>query len=159
MSATSGQEKDGELFSAIMNKDAFNVVRELRHGANPNAAFQGAPLLCHACERGSVEIVASLLGHGARVSDRVDNNGATALFLAMRVRNKHDRENIMDLLLEHGCDIDALNSRGESAIEVAVKLGDLESAAWLAAKGASCSFCDLVGILHQNDIGGPQNSR
>jgi len=65
--------------------------------ANPS----GMTPLMFAVKSGDKEIVGMLLDAGADVSLR-DDNGRTAMDIARKIRSSSKRDNIVDLLLEHG---------------------------------------------------------
>lgn len=86
------------------------------------------------------EVVKLLLDRGADVKLR-DNEGNTALLLAIEVRN--ESPDIVRLLLGHGVEINAQNSKGESALMVAAERRESEMVQLLIDRGADLSLKDV----------------
>ena len=88
----------------------------LNHGAEPNTALDGRPLIHHACGSNDVQFASLLLSHGADVELR-DWKGRTALHHVAGAGHSGD---IVKLLLKNKLDINARNGRGETALLTAV---------------------------------------
>lgn len=92
--------------------------------------------LLHAAKQGYTPVVNALLALGANIN-AVDANGMNALMLA--VTNNH--RDVVDLLLEvGGIDIDATDNWSDTAVDHAIKIGNLEILDKLLTYGARTQF-------------------
>lgn len=130
--------KEPEIVIAVENGDYDRVVALINQGADVHARGRGgyAPLHC-AAAKGDVRIVDHLLGRGANIDLRTDNNsghdgGQTALFLAV----VYGRKTVAMLLLGAGAKPDLRTVDGIRALEVASEKGDLELVSALVDHGA-----------------------
>jgi ankyrin repeat protein len=100
--------------SSGIDKDNM-VVLLLRHGADPNVRCRfGNPPLDGAIMRHSDNLVAMLIGAGARVSD-LDGDG-TPLIVKAAI---YGPKSIVRRMLDAGADINARGRRGETALKSA----------------------------------------
>ena len=152
------------LWAASQNGSAAVVRRLLEAGANPNAALlAGETPLMVAARSGYVGVVEELLAKDANVSAR-GARGQTALMWA--VGQKHP--DVVKVLLAHGADVKARSEQwsqmmavpphgylgynrqiphgGDTALMVAARVGDLESAKLLVAAGANVNDADAWGV-------------
>jgi ankyrin repeat protein len=105
----------------------------LKYGAAVNCAdSSGFTPLFRAVEEGFAEIVAFLLENGAEVNTRAGVRGSTPLMLAAE---KGDRE-IIALLVDHGAKVNALDQFGETALDRAFRLEQMDAASLLQERGA-----------------------
>lgn len=88
--------------------------------------------LCNAAEAGDVNAVRTLLERGANPNNRVGSKEATALILA--AQKGHD--DIIQLLVSRGAEIDAQNTDGVTAVFMAALNGHLSTIRLLARQGA-----------------------
>ena len=121
------------LALACTNESAAMVERLLKAGADANGAPTGTPALMVAARTGNVEIVNSLLAHGANVNAKESAHGQTALMWA--VAEKHPEA--AKLLIEHGSDVHARSASGFTPLLFAAQQGDVESARTLIEAGAN----------------------
>lgn len=100
---------------AILTSETSNCVHRkasvrwlLDHGAHPHA---GAPadcmLISHAAQDGSIETIKLLIERGANPKDGIPLNYAI-------VREKEDWKAVIELFLDHGCDINEVRLAGIS---------------------------------------------
>jgi uncharacterized protein len=121
------------LALACTNQSAAMVERLLNAGADANGAPTGTPALMVAARTGNVEIVSSLVAHGASVNAKESAHGQTALMWA--VAEKHPEA--AKLLIEHGADVHAHSASGFTPLLFAAQQGDVESARTLLEAGAN----------------------
>ncbi|HWP84235.1 MAG TPA: ankyrin repeat domain-containing protein [Terriglobia bacterium] len=143
------------LWLACVNRSPAMVDKLLAAGANPNAAtWTGETALMTAAATGNLAIVRSLLDHGADVNAKEPARGQTALMWAIaeghpevarlliergadiRART-HRREGFSPMVIRgYGGSIEATPEGGYTPLLFAARVGDLETARLLVAKGA-----------------------
>ncbi len=117
------------------------VVRELCRVTPINSTgLRGETSLHLACFTGSVASVQILLVAGADAARR-DNHWASALHYAVGKK----RLGVVEALIEHGVDVDAVNRSGVSAVQNAARLGCHQVVAALAVAGAHLGRQDRTG--------------
>jgi ankyrin repeat protein len=132
------------LLQAAANEDRAGMLEALRTGANPNASLDGHPPLMTAAMMGDEILVDELLRAGAKVDARDGVQGwTTTLYLAGNARTE-EQCRILDRLLDAGADVNAqmpgaFGVRGNTPIETAVQLKNVEAAEVLHAHGAQCT--------------------
>ena len=89
---------------------------------------------------GNVEVVQTLLAHGANVN-ATDSDGGTALFNAAQEGNVE----VVQTLLAHGANVSATVSDGRTALVIAAQFGSVEVVQTLLAHGANVSATDGHG--------------
>lgn len=119
------------LTHSIIHQRIEFVKTLLDEGMNPNFAFpvpdKGKVSLLHqAVFNGDIMAVKVLLAKGANIN-AVDGNGCTPLIYAVRsgvqedIINRRANEELIELLLQKGAQIDVPNKKGETAISCAIK--------------------------------------
>jgi ankyrin repeat protein len=103
--------EDLTVTSLIMSPVNFIFNKNLKPDAQ---CKQGTTALAIAAELGHDEILRMLIGTGATV-DLPDSHSATPLHHAI----KNDRVSTVELLLQHGANIDLNNAAGETALSLA----------------------------------------
>jgi uncharacterized protein len=121
------------LSLACTNQNAAMVEKLLRAGADPNGIPTGTPVLMAAARTGNMEIVQSLLAHGADVNAKESSRGQTALMWA--VAEKHPE--VARVLVDRGADVHARSTSGFTPLLFAAQQGDLDSARILLGAGAN----------------------
>jgi ankyrin repeat protein len=147
------------LYLACLNRNAAIVTRLLDAGANPNAALLGGETVLMTCARtGDAAGVRALLDRGAAANARESAHGQTALMWA--AAQSHPRA--VEALLARGADVHARSRTytqtvtnevtqragreelnytvprgGSTALLLAARSGDVESARLLVAAGAN----------------------
>src|SRR4051794_38982357 len=152
------------LWAASQNGGEAMVRTLLAAGANPNAALlAGETPVMVAARAGKPRVVERLIAAGADVNARAAR-GQTALMWA--VGQKH--ADVVGVLLAHGADLSArseawsqmmavpphgympynkmIPAGGETALLFAARVGDLESAKLLVARGANVNDADAWGV-------------
>ncbi|KAK7467793.1 hypothetical protein BaRGS_00036981 [Batillaria attramentaria] len=136
------------LHCACSRGNAEIVKILLDHGVDPKAIDNdGQTALHRACSQSNAEIVKSLLNHGADPK-AIDSNGQTALHLACSC--SWAKAEIVKVLLDHGVDPKARDSNGKTAIqtESGCDLNAVNERGNTALHEA-CTFChsDIVQAL------------
>lgn len=124
------------------SKDEEMVRLLIESGADINGIARGgekpASPLQIALEHKRRAIVQLLVATGA---DTSDNRGSTLLIRATELE-QHDE---VQMLLDSGVDLNAINDNGETALLTAVQIGSTEIAQMLLAKGADVNIRDQEG--------------
>ncbi|MBD2103598.1 ankyrin repeat domain-containing protein [Leptolyngbya sp. FACHB-261] len=147
------------LMCAVISADAdTDMLRFLaRNGANVNAAggeFQQT-VLSLAVQSGNLDKVRFLLDVGSNIHCRRPN-GYSALIDAMYDRNISKAANlipILNLLIERGAKVNRVNGNGESALEVASRVGRFDAVKVLLAAGADPTQLEWTGLMHEIALG------
>ncbi|XP_012941143.2 uncharacterized protein LOC101855888 [Aplysia californica] len=123
----------------------------ISHGADlNNVDNDGETPLYGACVRTSVNCVREFLANGCQV-DMPGKSGVTPLMMALPpIRNFLACENhkisdmleICQMLIDAGCDLDAQDSRGRTALHYAVDYGDVFGLCLLAENGCNLEVSD-----------------
>lgn len=111
-------------YSDMENLNIGLLEKLLVSGASANNAYRGIvgkTLLMHVCGNrlggfNRLSLIRLLLKHGASINAKFEENGTTALMLAVS-SNDYDA---VGLLLERGADINDVNSNGGTARKIAV---------------------------------------
>ena len=117
------RDEDGRtpLFSAVLGASVGLVGLLLETGANINARdSQGFSVLHYAAQEDLPEMARLLISRGADVN-AVDEDGASVLWRA--IFSSRDRPDMIQLLIAAGAKPDLANKAGESARELATRLG------------------------------------
>lgn len=117
---TEGELNQG-LIQAAVNGDEFRVSELIRDGADPNfqSKTDGKTALFHACSENNVECVQALLAAKAD-PELEDTLGFRPLHWAAQ---KGDGLGVVRALLEGGADVDALNRKKQTALNMAAFKG------------------------------------
>lgn len=118
------------LLLAVNANDGAGVRALLTAGANPSIPEGRAPIAA-AAERADPQIVFDLLRAGADPNGR---SGSEPAIWRGAVRNNVQ---IVDALLQHGAEIDAANSLGETPVLAATQATKYQMAVHLLQRGAS----------------------
>jgi uncharacterized protein len=118
-----------------------------RH-ADPNIPDEaGRVAMTHAAARGFADIVRRLFDAGVDVNQHYRNN-LTALMWAASYEDDvgiRAAENVIDLLLKAGAEVDARDDRGRTALMMAVELDHAEVVDMLIRSGADRNLRDKAG--------------
>ena len=111
-------------------KDGYSVIVELllKIGVNANQKHSGLRPLHYACDIGNLKIVEILLENGADIDAIVEGGNQTPLDIAVW----REKTLITRLLLENGCKTNIRDSKGQTALECALKEGYLDGVKQLA---------------------------
>lgn len=125
--------------AAVTNETAESIVRLLiAHGAEPNIEAPSVPLHV-AVYTQSLKLALLLLNAGANPNWR---DGANEPLVIKAARTGGS---ILELLLEHGADINSCNSHGSNPLLIAAQYGHLEMVKMLVEKGAKLDCADGDG--------------
>ena len=124
------------------------VEQLLSRNADPNVAdVAGKTAMTHAAVRGFAEVVRRLLDAGVDANRRYGND-LTALMWAAGYEDGVGvpaAASVVDLLLEAGAQLDAVDDRGRTALMIAADLGHAEMADILIERGADRIVRDKAG--------------
>jgi ankyrin repeat protein len=124
------------------------VEQLLSQITDPNVVdATGKAAMTYAAARGFTEIVRRLLDAGVDAKFRYGNE-LTALMWAAGHEDGvgvHAAESIVDLLLSHGAELDAVDDRGRTALMMAAEIGHAEVVKLLIGRGADQSVRDKGG--------------
>ena len=143
------QSLDTFLWAAIINRNADNVGRLIKLGADPNSRDSyGTSMLMVAAEIGDDEIVGLLLDEGAN-PDAKNMRGWSALHYA--VEGGH--LNALETLIICKADVDIRNTFGETGLMRAVHKGRLDVVKMLIGYGADVNAVNKKGLTALDYIG------
>ncbi|ANF97870.1 ankyrin repeat domain-containing protein [Paenibacillus bovis] len=120
---------ENQIFKWIANGEVQKIADELTAGIDPNKVYEnGWTLLKLAVEHEQLMIVELLLNRGSDINQQ-PNGGWTALHQAVDIaidgtiqgggEPGDEPVDIILYLLDHGADIGAVDSQGESALDIA----------------------------------------
>jgi len=103
--------------------------------------------MTYAAARGFSEIVRRLLDAGVDAKFRYGNDLTALMWAAGHEDGVGVRaaESVVDLLLSHGAQIDAVDDRGRTALMMAAELGHAEAVGVLIGRGADQTVRDKSG--------------
>lgn len=113
--------------AAILEDQLATVERWLEAGLDPNEqpTEECSTPLGLAARRGNVEILSTLLAHGARVNAAASPDGATALHCAVTAPEEYP--DAVALLVQAGADVDAVAAENRTPLMMAVSRGRVDS--------------------------------
>ena len=120
------------LLEATGVGDVRTILQLLEYGAEVNASGDHVSPLGCAVFYESLQTVEMLLAHGAKV-DPVDVEGNTPLIFSIEY-SSHPK--IVNVLIEHGADVNHRNNAGETALSLAKKQNYTKTIQLLEAAGA-----------------------
>jgi ankyrin repeat protein len=132
------QSPDSQLRAAWAASDEDAIVRALHNGADPDCRADGVTLLIAACQAGKLNLVRELLNAGASVDAPSSERNETALMFVVAVGYKRVHEEIRDLLIAGGADVNARDIEGNTALDWAIASEKLADAEMLLAHHATC---------------------
>lgn len=156
LEARDGMLGESTLHLAVKTGRTELVERLLALGADPNARSRAGttPLFPPLALRRD-ELARRLIEAGAR-ADVASNQGRTPLMELAAWRPPRDARAseddslvaLIDLLLEHGADLDAVDQRGDSAVSLAGGACNLTALTELARRGARIETEVWIDLLH-----------
>lgn len=144
-----GAHPDGDggsdplLYCAISRKhyEVAMVLMEAGACVNLGDYGDGVRPLHIACQQGWLEGINALIARGAEVEGQ-SWDGHRPIDMAMT--NKPNREETLELMLQHGADINGYNGVGRTLLHIALEYLDEEQASkmasWLVARNADVSL-------------------
>ena len=126
--------------------DAMQVAKLLLdNGADVDAVSWDGTALCIACQRGNEGIVRLLLGRGAKVN--LGANGSSLMLFPLVRACRWGQTMIAQCLIDHGADINVVDSLFGTALIAACSYGHEATARLLLQKGANI---EAVGGRHNH---------
>ena len=132
------------LYNAIRESEvSFQVVSQLiEAGANIHVRPHDESYLYHACVKQREKLVKHLLEKNVNVNERNGEREYTALHYLCR---EGFNPKIVDMLVKHGADIDALDGLGCTPLRhLCFKSGHMEDILWMVDHGANINHVDHV---------------
>ena len=146
------------------NLDAIGIVKSLlAHGANPNIQLkkpiigrhqnlvgdgqltEGATALARAAKASDVPMMKVLLDGGADATLTLANRSTTAILAAGGPAKEPQALEAVTLLVDHGVDVNAFNTNGQTLMHIAAQKGENSMIEYLASKGAKLDRRDKQG--------------
>ncbi|ARF02658.1 SWPV1-043 [Shearwaterpox virus] len=125
----------------ILQDDYISLIKFIDKGFDINIIDSfGYTLLRYAVENNCIRVSKLLLENGFRIS----TNDYILLFTAIHNRNIE----IIDLLIIHGINVDAVDLKGYNALYYAVRSNDNAIVSFLLIKGASIETVNKYSLLH-----------
>jgi len=140
---TSAIEAHGSIHELAAGGEIDQVVAMLERdpGELDRRDWQGMTPLAVAAWHGQLDLVATLLDHGAQ-PDLKNNNGLTPLFCAV----DRGRPKLARLLIENGADVTTRGYEGRSLVHMAARAGDTWVLKQAIAHGGDVSASDRGGV-------------
>lgn len=142
------------IHAAVLNgnlENSFKIIRLLiEHGADVNARsihHNITPLAC-ACLKGKLDIVKLFLKPGAdfRFSEYPDNENLLHIAIRSAADSNIYINHLIRFLVQQGVDIDKLNAKGQSPVQIAYKKDAFEIVKCLVEEGADISKPYVFGF-------------
>jgi uncharacterized protein len=144
--------------------DAVGIIKSLlAHGANPNIQLkkpiigrhqnlvgdgqltEGATALARAAKASDLPVMKVLLDGGADATLTLANRSTTAILAAGGQAREPEALEAVKLLVDHGVDVNAFNTNGQTLVHIAAQRGQNSMIEFLAAKGAKLDRRDKQG--------------
>jgi ankyrin repeat protein len=144
--------------------DALGIVKSLlAHGANPNIQLMkpiigrhqslvgdgtlsgGATALARAAKSSDIPVMKALLNGGAEATLTLANRTTTTMLVLTGNASEPAVLEAVTLLVEHGVDVNAFNSNGQTVVHTAAQRGMNSVIEYLASKGAKLDRRDKPG--------------
>jgi ankyrin repeat protein len=140
------QSADNQLLAAWTSSDEDAMIHALRKGADPDYRAHGVPLLIAACQAERIALVRELLDASASVNMPPTERNETALMFVVAGPRKRILEEIRDLLIERGADVNARDVDGNTALDWAIATAKTADADVLLANGATCRAASAIKL-------------
>jgi ankyrin repeat protein len=144
--------------------DAIGIVKSLlAHGANPNIQLkkpiigrhqnlvgdgqltEGSTALARAAKASDIALMKVLLDGGADATLTLANRSTTAILAAGGQAREPEALEAVKLLVDHGVDVNAFNTNGQTIVHIAAQRGQNSMIEYLASKGAKLDRRDKQG--------------
>jgi len=131
---------------ADVSHNALHRVRVLLgYGADVNSrSREGLTALHYAVRSGDLPVIRLLLESGAEVA-AVDPAGLTPVLHLTKTRARLDHRAVLELLADHGANLDARNAVGETLLFFYARESDAHTVRWLLEHGADPSVTNKRG--------------
>jgi ankyrin repeat protein len=144
--------------------DALGIVKSLlAHGANPNIQLkkpiigrhqnlvgdgqltEGSTALARAAKASDIPVMKVLLDGGADATLTLANRSTTAILAAGGQVREPEALEAVKLLVDHGVDVNAFNTNGQTLAHIAAQRGQNSMIEYLASQGAKLDRRDKQG--------------
>ncbi|XP_062523261.1 26S proteasome non-ATPase regulatory subunit 10-like isoform X2 [Corticium candelabrum] len=136
-----------QLFDAVTRNDVETSLSLLDNGADANASValfgrKSRTNLAQACEYGHKAVIELLLKRGAAINEATSPDGSTALIIVIK---RGFREDLLELLLLRGADINKKDNKGLTAMHWAAMINSSSVVNRLMRYGATVDIADNEG--------------
>jgi ankyrin repeat protein len=125
---------------ATRDKDLDEIESAIKKGADVNAKRAGIPLLfdvaAAASESGDMKLFESLFSKGVDVHAKDPSDGSVLAWICFETGNRHLNQ-VVQLLLDKGVDVNAANRTGRTALMCAAMAGHADVVKTLLSRGAN----------------------
>lgn len=132
-----------QLLAALSAADIGGIRMALDAGACPNLSDEGVPIIGSIASTLNAEALQLVLSYGADPNAR-DRDGWTPLMWAAFSSMPGDAEGTLCALEAAGADLNACDSKGRTALDIAVKGVSPTVMQWLHERGAQGSHASLA---------------
>ena len=133
------EDSNYPMFRCALHERSIPSMEALvRHGADVNGVWAdyGPPIIA-SCEAGCLPAMDWLLANNAKHTGQGRGRKKKVEWCTFAyLGHFENRHPLMDLLLDHGAKIDAVDANGHTALWIAARRGDLEQVEYLLGKGA-----------------------
>ncbi|KAK4872473.1 hypothetical protein RN001_014502 [Aquatica leii] len=141
------------LHEAIIENDMIKAIHSIRkcpEAVNYLHPLDGYSPFMRACLLGHTQLVNIMLKHGADISLK-SSKGETPFYLAIFYHIQHPgsvNATCIRTLYYAGCDINATNAKGFTALHLAASFGHINLVKWLLSKGHN----DVAQLLQNLEL-------
>ncbi|XP_033097848.1 poly [ADP-ribose] polymerase tankyrase-1-like isoform X2 [Anneissia japonica] len=128
----------------------INLVKKMDFEVNSTSPETGLNLLLSACLSGNVKLIKFILQQGGNIR-MTTHDGDTALYLAVfSISNSSSSFEVIDVLIQEGCDVNAVNFLGYTVLHQAASKGNTNLIRKLLDYGANPKIATNAGIYPVN---------
>lgn len=135
------------LFAALEEGEYRLIELQLQNGANTNERNdRGDSILSIAAANENFSLVKLLLQRNADLESQNDA-GETPLMIASSLMQTWERRRCIDVLIDHGANMEACDKKGDTALIKCARFGYLSNMTQLVTRGADIEARDTSGFM------------